>query len=192
MGVRPSPTGRAGPSRGSCVRVLTRRPAATLAYVPGPLAIRPATPADVPVVLRLIRELAEYERLAHEVVGSEALLERHLFGDAPAAEAALAERDGAAVGFALWFTTFSTFLTRPGIWLEDLYVVPEQRRGGVGRALLAHVAQRAVERDCGRLEWSALDWNEPALAFYRGLGARTLDDWRTLRLAGPELRALAD
>lgn len=155
-----------------------------------PVAIRAAVPADASTLLALIRGLAQYERLEHEAVGSEELLARHLFGDAPAAEAALAERDGTAVGFALWFTTFSTFLTRPGIWLEDLFVVPAERRSGIGRQLLAHVAQIAVARDCGRLEWSALGWNAPALAFYRALGARTLDDWRTLRLDGAELHAL--
>jgi GNAT superfamily N-acetyltransferase len=124
-------------------------------------------------------------------VGTEELLERHLFGDRPAAEAVVAEQDGEPAGFALYFTTFSTFLCRPGIWLEDVYVRPERRRAGIGRALLRHVAALAVERDCGRMEWSALDWNEPALRFYAGLGARPLDDWIVHRLDGDALRRLA-
>jgi len=154
------------------------------------LSIRAATVDDVGLLFGLIGKLAEYEQLEHEFVGNAELLERHLFGSVPAAEAAIAERGDNAVGFALWFTTFSTFLTRPGIWLEDLYVLREHRRGGIGRALLAHVARLAVVRECGRVEWSALDWNSPALTFYRGLGARTLDDWRTLRLDGAALHAL--
>jgi GNAT superfamily N-acetyltransferase len=153
--------------------------------------IRPATRDDVPLLLELIGALADYERLRDEVVLDAALLERHLFGERPAAEAVLAERDGATAGYALFFPTFSTFLGRPGIWLEDLFVLPAQRRGGVGRALLMHVAQLAVARGCGRLEWSALDWNEPALAFYRGLGARRLDEWRLHRLDGAALATFA-
>jgi GNAT superfamily N-acetyltransferase len=153
--------------------------------------IRPATREDVPLLLELIGALADYERLRDEVVLDAALLERHLFGERPAAEAAIAEVDGAAVGYALWFSTFSTFLGRPGIWLEDLFVLPERRRGGVGGALLEHVAQLAVARGCGRLEWSALDWNEPALAFYRGLGARVLPEWHLHRLDGRALAGFA-
>lgn len=153
--------------------------------------IRPAVRADVPLLLELIGALADYERLRDEVRADAALLERHLFGERPAAEAVLAERDGTAAGYALFFPTFSTFLAQPGIWLEDLFVLPEQRRGGVGRALLAHVAQLAVARGCGRLEWSALDWNEPALAFYRGLGARRMGEWQLHRLDGAALAAFA-
>lgn len=156
-----------------------------------PAAIRPATPADVATVLALIVELAEYERLRHEVVADEALLREHLFGPRPAAEAVLAERDGEAVGFALFFPTFSTFLGRPGIWLEDLFVRPPHRGAGVGRALLRHLAGLAVERGCGRLEWSALDWNEPALGFYRALGARVMPEWHLHRLSGGALASFA-
>jgi GNAT superfamily N-acetyltransferase len=152
--------------------------------------IRPAERADVPAILGLIRELAEYERLADMAVGTEEKLERHLFGDRPAAEAVVAEIDGEPAGFALFFTTFSTFLCRPGIWLEDLFVRPEHRRAGVGRALLEHLAAIAVRRGCGRMEWSALDWNEPALEFYGGLGARPVEGWTVHRLEGDALRSL--
>jgi GNAT superfamily N-acetyltransferase len=155
------------------------------------VAIRPATRADVPALLRLIQELAVYERLADQVHATEQLLADGLFGARPSAEALLAELDGEPVGYALWFTTFSTFLARPGIWLEDLFVVPARRRGGIGRALLARVAEIAVERGCRRLEWSALDWNEPALAFYRSLGAETLRDWIQHRITGEALQRLA-
>ena len=155
------------------------------------LVIRNAAPADVPLVLAFIRELAEYERLAHEVVATEALLDAWLFSSRPAAEVVLAELDGEAVGFALFFTTFSTFLGRPGIWLEDLYVRPAVRSRGVGRTLLAHLAQLTVDRGYGRLEWAVLDWNEPAIGFYRRLGAVAMSDWTTWRLTGPPLAALA-
>ncbi len=156
-----------------------------------PCNIRPATRHDVPLLLELIGELADYERLGDEVALDATLLERHLFGERPAAEAVVAELDGEAIGYALYFSTFSTFLGRPGIWLEDLFVRPDRRRGGVGRALLEHVAQLAVARGCGRLEWSALDWNEPALAFYRGLGARRLGEWELHRLDGSALATFA-
>jgi len=155
------------------------------------VAIRPATPADVPALLALIRELAVYERLEDRVDATEELLAEGLFGARPSAEALLAWHDGEPIGYALWFTTFSTFLARPGIWLEDLFVVPARRRGGVGRALLARVAAIAVQRGCGRLEWSALDWNEPALAFYRSLGAETLGEWVQHRITGEALERLA-
>ena len=153
--------------------------------------IRRAERVDVPLVLGLIRELAEYERLADQVVATEELLERHLFSERPAAEALIAEVDGEAVGFALFFTTFSTFVGRPGIWLEDLYVRPEQRRAGVGRALLEHLARIAAEHECGRVEWAALDWNAAALEFYAGLGARPVEGWTIHRLEGDGLRRLA-
>lgn len=156
-----------------------------------PCSIRPATRADAPLLLELISELANYERLGDEVVLDAGLLERHLFGERPAAEAVLAELDGEAVGYALFFPTFSTFLGRPGMWLEDLFVRPARRGAGVGRALLVHVAGLAVARDCGRLEWSALDWNEPALCFYRGLGARRMGEWQLHRLDGQALAAVA-
>lgn len=155
------------------------------------MRIRAAERADVPLLLTLIRELAEYERLADRVVGTEELLAAHLFGEQPAAEAVFAELDGEPVGFALYFTTFSTFLCRPGIWLEDLFVRPDHRRVGIGRALLRHVARVAVERGHGRLEWSALDWNEPALEFYAELGARPLGDWIVHRLDGDRLMGVA-
>jgi GNAT superfamily N-acetyltransferase len=153
--------------------------------------IRPATRDDVPLLIELIGALADYERLREQVALDAALLEQHLFGERRAAEAVLAEVDGEAVGYALFFPTFSTFLGRPGIWLEDLFVLPACRRGGVGRALLLHVASLALARGCGRLEWSALDWNEPALAFYRELGARVLPEWHLHRLDGGALAAVA-
>jgi GNAT superfamily N-acetyltransferase len=159
--------------------------------MPSPCDIRPAVRDDVPLLLELIGELADCERLRDEVVLDAELLERHLFGERPAAEAVIAEIDGEAVGYALFFPTFSTFLGRPGIWLEDLFVRPARRGAGIGGALLAHLAGLAVARDCGRLEWSALDWNEPALAFYRGLGARRLGEWELHRLDGAALAAVA-
>jgi GNAT superfamily N-acetyltransferase len=151
------------------------------------LRIRPATPADTALVLTLIRELAEYERLAHTVVATEADLEAALFGPRPWAETVLAEVDGQPAGFALFFHNFSTFLARPGLYLEDLFVRPAYRRRGVGRALLTHLAQLAVERRCGRFEWSVLDWNAPAIAFYQQLGAELLKEWRICRLTGDSL-----
>jgi GNAT superfamily N-acetyltransferase len=144
----------------------------------------------VPLLLRLIGELAEYERLSDQAVGTEEQLDRHLFGERPAAEGVVAEVDGEPAGFALFFTTFSTFLCRPGIWLEDVFVRPEHRREGVGRALLEHLAALAVERGCGRMEWSALDWNEPALEFYAGLGAKPVAGWTVHRIEGDALRSL--
>jgi len=155
------------------------------------MVIRDAVPADVPLVLGFIHELAAYERLADEVVATEALLDAWLFGTRPAAEVVLADLDGEAVGFALFFTTFSTFLGRPGIWLEDLYVRPAARGRGVGRALLAHLARLTVDRGYGRLEWAVLDWNEPAIGFYRRLGAVAMSDWTTWRLTGASLATLA-
>jgi GNAT superfamily N-acetyltransferase len=154
-------------------------------------SIRPATAADVPVILALIRELAEFERLAHEVVAGEAQLEAALFGPRPAAEVLLGfARDGTPAGFALFFQNFSTFLGQAGIYLEDLFVRPEFRRLGLGRALITRVAALAVERHCGRFEWAVLDWNENAIAFYRQLGARLLEDWRICRVTGQALQAL--
>ena len=154
--------------------------------------LRPATPADAPLVLSLIRELAEFERLAHEVVADEAGLRDQLFGERPAAEVLIAESaDGEPAGFALFFQNFSTFLGKPGIYLEDLYVRPAWRGHGIGGALLGEIAGLAVERGCGRFEWAVLDWNENAIGFYRKLGARVLDDWRICRVTGDGLRALA-
>ena len=156
-----------------------------------PVSIRPAEPADVALLLELIVELADYERAVGDAVGTQDQLEAALFGSKPVAEAVIAELDGAPAGFALFFTTFSTWLCLPGIWLEDLYVKPEHRRAGVGRALFRHVAEIAVGRGCGRMEWSALDWNTPALSFYEGLGASVVDGWHTHRLHGTALQDAA-
>ncbi|HWF35246.1 MAG TPA: GNAT family N-acetyltransferase [Solirubrobacteraceae bacterium] len=155
------------------------------------LILRPAGPSDVDTVYDLILALAEYERLRHRVTGTRELLETALFGPRPAAEAVIAELDSNPVGFALCFHTFSTFVCRPGLWLEDLFVVPEHRRAGIGTMLLSHLAKVAVDRGCARFEWSALNWNEPALRFYDALGAELMEDWRTLRMEGESLRALA-
>ena len=153
--------------------------------------IRPAGAADVPDLLRLIRELAAYEKLEHLVVGSEAMLATQLFGEHRAAEALVAVSGGRAVGFALYFTTFSTFLCRPGIHLEDLFVEPEQRGAGIGKALLRQLAAIAAERGCGRLEWHVLDWNEPSIRFYEALGAHLMKEWILVRMVAPEFAALA-
>lgn len=156
-----------------------------------PARIRPAGPDDVPTILEFIRQLAAYEQLSHQVVATEAQLREHLFGKRPVAEAVLAERDGAPAGFALFFPHFSTFLGRPGMFLEDLYVREDLRGRGIGRQLLRHLASIALERGWGRVDWNVLDWNAPAIAFYRGLGAEVLPDWRTCRLTGPALERLA-
>jgi GNAT superfamily N-acetyltransferase len=155
------------------------------------LLIRYAEPRDVPVVAELIRGLARYEKLEDAVVMTEALLTQNLFGPRPYAETLLADDDDAVVGFALFFHNFSTFLAKPGIYLEDLFVVPEQRGNGIGRALLERLARIAVERDCGRLEWAVLDWNRDAIAFYERLGAKPNADWTVYRLAGESLNGLA-
>lgn len=156
------------------------------------LVLRSAIPTDVPILFLLIRALADYEQLSHQVTGTEAALTTHLFGDRPYAEAILAEVNGQAVGFALFFFNYSTFLTRPGLYLEDLFVLPDYRQQGIGRALLTHLAQLAVSRDCGRLEWSVLDWNEPAINFYTKMGATVLPDWRICRVTGTSLQQMAD
>lgn len=156
-----------------------------------PLHLRPATERDLPLILAFIQELAEYERLRHEAVATEEQLRETLFGERPYAEVVLAELGTEPVGFALFFHSYSTFLGRPGLYLEDLYVRPEARGRGVGRRLLTHLAGIARERGCGRLEWSVLDWNEPAIGFYRALGARPLDGWTVFRVAGEALEALA-
>jgi GNAT superfamily N-acetyltransferase len=155
------------------------------------LVIRAAEPADVALLLELFRELATYEKIEHELHATPELLSRALFGEPPLAEALIALRGEDAAGYAVFFSTFSTFRCREGVWLEDLFVRPSHRRAGVGRALLAAVAARVRAREGARLEWSALDWNELALSFYRGLGARTLDQWVTHRLDGAELARLA-
>jgi GNAT superfamily N-acetyltransferase len=156
-----------------------------------PMTLRPAAPGDVEQILAFIRELAAYEQLEQQVVATASELSQHLFGERPAAEVVIAELEGVPVGFALFFQNFSTFLGRPGLFLEDLYVQPQARGKGVGRALLVHLARLAVERGAGRLDWNVLDWNEPAIAFYQRLGATVLPDWRTCRVTGPVLEALA-
>lgn len=155
------------------------------------LSLASGRPEDVPVILDLIRALGDYERLAHEVVATEQDLHRWLFGPRPAAEVVLAREGVEVVGFALFFHNFSTFLGQPGLYLEDIFVKPQWRGHGVGRRLLVHLAALAVERGCGRMEWSVLDWNGPALGFYRRLGARVMDDWRICRLTGDQLARLA-
>jgi len=155
------------------------------------IGIRRAMEEDVPLILSLIRELAGYERLSHEVYATEDLLRFHLFGERRTAEAVIGHHGDEPVGFALFFLSFSTFLGRPGIYLEDLYVRPEFRGTGIGRAMLAHVAGQAKERDCGRLEWSVLNWNEPAIRLYRGIGAVSMDDWTVYRVTGEALDELA-
>lgn len=153
--------------------------------------IRAATPADLSTIVRLIRDLAEYEKLAHAVDLDEAKLRDHLFGPRPYAEVLLAEDAGAVVGFALFFHNYSTFRGKPGIYLEDLFVVPAARGKGFGKALLAELAKLAVARDCARVEWSVLNWNEPSINFYKALGAVPMDEWTVYRLTDDALRKLA-
>lgn len=154
------------------------------------LAIAPATAADVPTVLTLIRELAEYERLLHEVVATEEMVRNALFGPKPVAECVIARSDGAPAGFALFFHNYSTFLARPGLYLEDLYVRPDYRGQGLGEALLRHLAHLAVERGCGRMEWAVLDWNKRAIEFYERMGARGVKEWTIFRVTGEALARL--
>ncbi|MDP9439429.1 MAG: GNAT family N-acetyltransferase [Actinomycetota bacterium] len=153
--------------------------------------IREATKEDVPLILSLIRELAEYEKLSHEVVATEEGLRERLFGERRYAEVLVAEQDGTPAGFAFFFHNFSTFLGKPGIYLEDLYVRPAFRGAGIGKELLVHLARLAKRRDCGRLEWWVLDWNEPSIGFYKRLGAVPMDDWTVYRLSGSVLEDLA-
>jgi len=155
------------------------------------IQIRPATPQDVPLILTFIRELAEYERLAHEVVATDRDMHAALFGERPVIEAMIASLDDEPVGYALFFPTFSTFLGKPGLYLEDLYVRPAARGFGVGRELLEHLARITVERGWGRFEWSVLDWNEPSIAFYKKMGATAMDEWTIFRLTGDSLHRLA-
>jgi GNAT superfamily N-acetyltransferase len=152
--------------------------------------LRAAEPRDLNAIVGLIRELAEFERLSHLVEVTSESLAPHLFGPRPAAEAVVAERDGAIVAFALFFTNFSTFLGKPGLYLEDLYVRPAERGSGLGRALLEHLARLAVARGCGRFEWSVLDWNERAIGFYERVGATVMPDWRICRVTGEALSQL--
>lgn len=153
--------------------------------------ITPAQAADLPLILELITELAEYENLRHQVVATQATLQNALFGARPAAAALIARLDGQAAGFALFFYNFSTFLGKPGLYLEDLFVRPAFRGLGVGRSLLKHLARHALERDCGRFEWSVLDWNRPARDFYEALGAEAQSSWVPYRLTGAALAKLA-
>jgi len=156
------------------------------------LKIRPATPADTALIVQFIRELADYEKLLHEVEATEDDLRRDLFGENPRCFCDIAEVDGTPVGFALWFYNYSTFKGRAGIYLEDLFVRPEARGVGAGKALLRRLAQRCVEADLGRLNWAVLDWNAPSIAFYDSLGADAMTDWIVRRLQGDALRALAE
>jgi GNAT superfamily N-acetyltransferase len=153
--------------------------------------LRAAEPRDVPAIVGLIRELAEFEHLTHLLQVTPESLHPHLFGDKPVAEAAVGEVNGELVAFALFFTNFSTFLSKPGLYLEDLYVKPEHRGTGLGRALLEHLGALAVKRDYGRFEWSVLDWNEHAIRFYEGMGATVMPDWRICRLTGEALQRFA-
>ena len=153
--------------------------------------IRPAAPADTPAIARLIRDLAEYERLTHAVRLDEARLHGHLFGPRPYAEVLLAEDGGEVVGFALFFHNYSTFLSSPGIYLEDLFVKPSHRGKGHGKGLLTALAKLTLERGCGRLEWAVLNWNAPAIAFYETFGAKPMNEWTVFRLAGETLQRAA-
>ena len=157
----------------------------------GDVRIGAATVHDVPLLLSLIRALAEYERMSDTVAATEARLRESLFGTTPCAEAAIAHVECEAVGFALWFQNYSTFLAKPGLYLEDLFVLPDWRGRGVGAALLRHLARIALEREYGRMEWSVLNWNDPAIGFYRKIGARPMNEWTVYRLTGEDIRNLA-
>src|SRR5579859_7246503 len=159
--------------------------------MPDSIHIRGATPADATLILQFIRELAEYEKLAHQVVATEADIRNSLFGSRPAAECLIAEFQGKPAGFAIFFHNFSTFLGQLGLYLEDLYVKPELRGQGVGKKLLAELAKRALSRGCGRFEWAVLDWNAPAIRFYQSLGAQMMDAWKINRMTGDPLKRLA-
>jgi len=156
------------------------------------LRIERATERDVPLILQFIRGLAEYERLSHEVAATEQGLRETLFGSRPAAEVVLCYVGEEPAGFALFFHNYSTFVGKPGLYLEDLFVLPKFRGRGCGKALLAHLAKLALERNCGRFEWTVLDWNEPAIGFYKKLGAKLLEDWRVCRMTGEALKQLAE
>ncbi len=153
--------------------------------------IRPATPADVPAIFSLIQALAEYEKLSHQVTGNADDLNAHLFGEKPFVEAIVADTSTQIVGFALFLPNYSTFLTKPGIYLEDLFVLPDYRGQGIGKALIVSVAKLAVDRGCGRFDWCVLDWNEPAIEFYKRMGATVLPDWRICRVSDDALLQMA-
>lgn len=155
-----------------------------------PFVLRSATPEDAVIIFQLIQALAEYEKLSHTVTGSAEALKQHLSGSPATVEAILAEVEGKAVGFALFFQNYSTFLTQPGIYLEDLFVLPEYRRQGIGKALITYLAELALSRKCGRLEWTVLDWNQSAIEFYQQMGADILPDWRICRVTGHSLTQL--
>ncbi len=155
-------------------------------------SIRPALPADIPVIFNLIQQLAEYEKLSDMVSGTEAMLANALFGASRSAECLVAREQDIPIGFALYFTTFSTFLCRPGLYLEDLFVIPAARGKGYGKALLKYLAKLALDRDCGRMEWRVLDWNEPSIRFYRSLGACIMPEWQLVRMTAAEMAALAN
>ncbi len=156
------------------------------------LEIKPAVESDVPTILTFIKELADYEKLSHEVTATESDLHEALFGKRRICEAAIGYESGEPAGFALFFHNYSTFVGKPGIYLEDLYVRPEHRGKGYGKALLVYLARLAKERDCGRFEWSVLDWNEPSIQFYKKLGAVPMDNWTVFRMTGETLNDLAD
>ena len=158
---------------------------------PKGFTIRPASIEDAPLILWFIKGLADYEKLTHEVIATEKDLQDHLFGTNPKAEVVIGEYNSEPVGFALFFHNFSTFVGKPGIYLEDLFVIPEMRGRGFGKSLLHNLARLCVERDCGRLEWAVLDWNEPAIKFYESIGSRLMKEWLINRLAGEELAELA-
>ena len=160
--------------------------------MPITFTIRPATESDVATILDLIRQLSVYEKLEHMVTGNEAMLHDALFGKNPSCECVIAVDNGGPVGFALFFTTFSTFLCQPGLYLEDLFVVPAARGHGHGKALLKHLAALAVKRNCGRFEWRVLDWNTPSIEFYQSLGATVMPEWHLVRMTALELKALAE
>ncbi len=166
-------------------------PAPAPAPAPASFQLRAAEPRDVPAIVGLIRELAAFEHLSHLVQTTPEKLHPHLFGQRPVAEAVVAERGGSVIAFALFFTNFSTFLAQPGLYLEDLYVQPAQRAGGVGQALLSHLGRLAVERGCGRFEWSVLDWNADAIRFYERMGATVMPEWRICRVSGAALQRFA-
>ena len=152
--------------------------------------VRQARSDDVPDIFVLIRALAEYEKLSHQVTGTVEDLQEHLFGNRPCVESIVAELNGKIIGFALFFPNYSTFLTKPGIYLEDLFVLPDYRRRGIAKAMLSYLGKLAIDRDAGRLEWSVLDWNQSAIAFYQNMGAEVLPDWRTCRVTGEALSKL--
>ncbi len=177
--------------RGRCLRGRARRECAHLGYNDGMLKIRDAIVEDIPLILEFIRDLAEYERAPQEAVATEAQIRRHGFSSRPKFQVLIGEWDGQPAAFALFFYHFSTWLGRPTLFLEDLFVRPPFRRRGIGKALLLYLAKVAVEEDCGRFEWQVLDWNSPAIEFYESLGARVLKEWLTMRVTGEALIKLA-